>query len=232
MTTTNPYPIIDGHNDTLLHVHLSERGGGRSFFKHSQKGHLDLPRAQLGGFAGGFFAIFPAYPNQEQLLRENLVISETGYEVRPLPAIDPGYAQQFTMAVAAHLFQLEAEAAGQVKVVRTVDELRTCIETGTLAMILHFEGAEALDTDLNALEVFRSVNSDNTGMFTSCIRIDAVDASMTVGAAYYCHMEHAVEFDIIDVGRLTGNQSRVFSPLDRRSEHSCNTHLCTYPFSS
>src|SRR5947199_10841948 len=67
----------------------------------------------------------------------------------------------------------------------------------------------------SALEVFRGVNSDNAGMFTSCIRINTVDASMTVGTAYYRHMKHARNFDIIDVGRLTRNQSRVFSPIDR-----------------
>ena len=50
--------IFDGHNDTLLHLHLNERGGGRSFFVESDKGHIDLPRAKRGGFAGGFFAIF------------------------------------------------------------------------------------------------------------------------------------------------------------------------------
>src|SRR5438445_694761 len=71
-----------------------------------------------------------------------------------------------------------------------------------------------------------------TSALGGCIPINSVDASMTVGAAYYRHMKHARNFDIIDVGRLTRNQSRVFSPLDRRSKHSCNTHLCTYPFSS
>lgn len=97
-------------------------------------------------------------------MREHLVISDTGYEVLPFPAIDPGYAQQFTLAVAAHLFQLEAEANGQIKVVRTADELRSCLETGTLAMILHFEGAEAIDTDLNALEVFYQAGLRSLGI--------------------------------------------------------------------
>jgi membrane dipeptidase len=56
MTDLNFLPILDGHNDTLLHLHLTGRGGGRSFFTQSEHGHIDLPRARLGGFAGGFFS--------------------------------------------------------------------------------------------------------------------------------------------------------------------------------
>src|SRR5712692_10118775 len=142
MTTRNLFPIFDGHNDTLLHLHMAERGEGRSFFVHSEKGHIDLPRAKLGGFAGGFFAIFSPAPSQVQMTKEDLVITETGYEVRPFPAIDPLYAQQWTISVAARLFRLETESQGQVKVVRTVDELVHCLQAGILAAILHFEGAE------------------------------------------------------------------------------------------
>ncbi|HEY7418128.1 MAG TPA: dipeptidase, partial [Ktedonobacteraceae bacterium] len=59
-----------------------------------------------------------------------------------------------TLSVAAFLFRLERESAGQVKVVRTVDEITNCFQKGTLAVVLHFEGAEAIDPPLDALEVF------------------------------------------------------------------------------
>src|SRR5713226_7101582 len=184
MTTRNLFPIFDGHNDTLLHLHMAERGEGRSFFVYSEKGHIDLPRAKLGGFAGGFFAIFspapsqaqmmkenlvaiPGDPTQAQLMKENLVITETGYEVRPFPAIDPTYAQQWTISVAARLFRLETEAQGQVKVVRTVDELVHCLQAGILAVILHFEGAEAIDPHLDALEVFYQAGLRSLGIVWS-----------------------------------------------------------------
>src|ERR1700730_14257372 len=116
MTTRNLFPIFDGHNDTLLHLHMTERGEGRNFFVRSEKGHIDLPRAKLGGFAGGFFAIFCPTPSQLQMTREDLVITETGYEVRPFPAIDPVYAQQWTISVAARPFLLATGAPGTGKV--------------------------------------------------------------------------------------------------------------------
>ena len=41
-----------------------------------------------------------------------------------------------------------------MKVVRTADELAACLRDGVFAALLHFEGAEAIDPGLDALEVF------------------------------------------------------------------------------
>jgi membrane dipeptidase len=167
MTDFSAFPVFDGHNDTLLALHFAERGGGRSFFVESEQGHLDLPRARRGGFGGGFFAIFPPAPPPTPSMQERLVTTETGYEVLPFPAIDPAYAQQMTIAVAARLFRLEAESAGQVKVVRNVAELRSCLQEGVLAAVLHFEGAEAIDPGLDALEVFYRAGLRSLGLVWS-----------------------------------------------------------------
>lgn len=167
MIDTNKLPVFDGHNDTLLHLYFPERGAGRSFFIESEKGHLDLPRARKGGFGGGFFAIFPPAPTQEQTMKDSLEISSTGYRIREFPALDPAYAQRITIAIAASLFRLEDESEGQFKVVRTADELAHCLQTGILAAILHFEGAEAIDTGLDALEVFYQAGLRSLGIVWS-----------------------------------------------------------------
>ncbi len=150
MAAIQGFPVFDGHNDTLLDLFRPERGGGRSFFERSEQGHLDLPRAREGGLGGGFFAVFvpqhPATPRAEPLGPS---------AVRELPPpLDLDYAQVTALAMTGLLFRLERESAGQLKVVRTADELVTCLEEGTLATILHFEGAEAIDPGLDALEVF------------------------------------------------------------------------------
>src|SRR2546430_3787020 len=67
----------------------------------------------------------------------------------------------------ANLFRLEDESNGQVKVVRTVDELKTCLREGVLAAILHFEGAEAIDPGLDALEVFYQAGLRSLGIVWS-----------------------------------------------------------------
>ncbi len=63
-------------------------------------------------------------------------------------------AQQAVLAMAAILFRVEAEAAGRFRVVRDAAALQHCIEQGVLAAVLHIEGAEAIDPELTALEVF------------------------------------------------------------------------------
>ncbi len=164
MTVINTLPIFDGHNDVLLHLYLTERGGGRSFFVRSERGHIDLPRAHEGGFAGGFFAVFvPANPATEP----SLTLTDTGYEVPLAPAIDPAYAQRTTIAMTALLFRLETASQGQLKVVRTAHELAACLRTGVLAVILHFEGAEAIDPRLDALEVFYQAGLRSLGLVWS-----------------------------------------------------------------
>ena len=59
MTSPARVPIFDGHNDALLRLY--RRGGAdgpRAFLDGEEKGHLDLPKAAQGGFAGGLFAVF------------------------------------------------------------------------------------------------------------------------------------------------------------------------------
>lgn len=150
MAANKRFPVFDGHNDTLLDLYRPDRGGGRSFFERSEQGHIDLPRAQEGGFGGGFFAVFvPPPPSAPRLNFDDPAA------MRQLPPpLEFGYAQETAMAMTALLFRLERESAGQLKVVRTVDELSSCLAGGTIAAILHFEGAEAIDPGLNALEVF------------------------------------------------------------------------------
>ena len=167
MAVNNLFPVIDGHNDTLTRLDGLRGGKKRSFFVENEDGHIDLPRARRGGFAGGFFAIFSPNPSSAQLMQENLIFTSTGYEILPFPAIDSTSAQQWTITVVAHLFRLEAESQGQVKVVRTANELEHCLQEGVLAIILHFEGAEAIDPDLSALEVFYQAGLRSLGLVWS-----------------------------------------------------------------
>ncbi len=157
-------PILDGHNDTLLNLYQPERGQGRDFFARSTVGHIDLPRALAGGLGGGFFAVFvPPLSTSD----DDLTITDTGYEVRQAPPLEPEYALRITMALTAGLFRIEARADGQLKVVRTVEELRGCLRDGVLGAILHCEGAEAIDPDLGALEVFYQAGLRSLGIVWS-----------------------------------------------------------------
>lgn len=149
----NDVAVFDGHNDTLLNLHLRGRSKGRSFFERSETGHIDLPRAREGNFGGGFFACFTPNRRQDGWTEESaLSVTDEGYEVAGAPPVAPDYARALADALSSRLFRIEAESESQIKVVRTADEVKTCLEDGTIAAILHFEGAENLGEDPNSLE--------------------------------------------------------------------------------
>jgi membrane dipeptidase len=158
--------VFDGHNDTLLNLHLPRRGEGRSFFQRSDLGHIDLPRAREGGFGGGFFACFTPNPEDDGWNEESaLTFTDNGYEVSDAPQIDPHYARSFADELVAGLFGLQSE--GGLRVVRTVDELEGCLREGVVAAILHFEGAENLGPDPAALEELYEVGLRSLGLVWS-----------------------------------------------------------------
>lgn len=166
-------PLLIGHNDTLLSLALSKQGQGRSFFERSEQGDIDLPRAREAGLAGGFFAVFVPQEAQERRSTPPKPEPRKPGELRQPPGIGHAYALRVTMGMAADLFRLEAASAGEVKVVRTVGELAACLQTGVLGAILHFEGAEAIDPDLNALEVFYQAGLRSLGLVWSRANIFA-----------------------------------------------------------
>jgi membrane dipeptidase len=141
-------PIIDGHNDTLLALVRDPRRPD-SLLERAETGHLDLPRAAEGGFAGGFFAMFTPSPKRSEAPPTDPPPAEPAFP--PTPGL--ARAQRFTGRLAARLFRDERASNGRLKVVRGVAELQQCLEQRVLAAIFHVEGAELIDPDLEALEI-------------------------------------------------------------------------------
>lgn len=148
-------PVFDGHNDTLTHIH---HGGVRSFLERSDTGHIDLPRARQGGLGGGFFAVFTSSPGWA--MTRLPVLDDDGepraghYRVALPPMLDRRDALDFTLGIFSDLYRLVAESADPIEVVTSARQLERCLDEGIFAVILHIEGAEAVDPDLQALDVF------------------------------------------------------------------------------
>lgn len=163
-------PIFDGHNDTILRLYRNDPSG-ESFFQQSETGHIDLPRAQAGGLGGGFFALFVPNPRKTEVDSPfpgaDVKEAVARYEIPLPPALEHSYALNYTLGMMATLLRVEARANGAAKIVRTVDELESCLAHGTLAMILHFEGAEAIDETLDGLHVFYAAGLRSLGLVWS-----------------------------------------------------------------
>ncbi|TMN21496.1 membrane dipeptidase [Lentibacillus cibarius] len=157
------FPIIDGHNDTLLR--LQESGDAPSFFTESTVGHIDMPRAKKGGFAGGFFAVYT--PNEAYKVEPENYVTEDGYDMPLPPPISHEQALTFSNALASRLFRLKAQSAGRMQVVRTADTLQYCLQHDIMAAIFHIEGAEAIDTNFDALHVLYQAGLRSLGIVWS-----------------------------------------------------------------
>ena len=158
-------PFFDGHNDALLR--LFKRAGAdahRAFIGGESKGQLDLPKAVQGGFAGGLFAIFvPSPKNQVTTADNEAPVSGTAPGAPMPPPLDLTTAQAAVTSMASILFRIEREANGRVRICRTVEDIRHCMEVGALAAVLHIEGAEAIDPKLGALDVLHQAGLRSLG---------------------------------------------------------------------
>lgn len=156
-------PVFDGHNDFLLRLleHPDQRDS--LWLTEGREGHLDLPRMKKGGFAGGFFAIYIPSPVAHDAPDYMAAMENPPFALPLADLIDHKTAQPIALAKAGHLMWMERASQGAFKICRTVAELRDCLARGVVSGILHMEGAEAIDPDLDTLHVFHAMGLRSLG---------------------------------------------------------------------
>jgi membrane dipeptidase len=160
VTPPQSTPIFDGHNDALLR--LCRRPGAdavAAFLRGEDKGHLDLPKARRGGFAGGLFAMFVPSPDRKKAAADAAPAPDTA----AAPTVDMAEAQRVTFAMAALLLRIERESDGRVRVCRSVGDIESCLADDALAAVLHIEGAEAIDAEFALLDVLAAAGLRSLG---------------------------------------------------------------------
>ena len=147
---TTSISIFDGHNDVLLRLYKSASSDVVSdFLLGEDAGHIDLKKAKAGSLVGGFFAMYSPSTGNFSSLGQRMT---GGQYALPLP--DPLSMDEARKSVAgelAILLRIVRASRGAVAICKTAAELHSAIERGTLAVVLHLEGAEAIDGDLNFL---------------------------------------------------------------------------------
>jgi len=146
--TDTKIAIFDGHNDAVQHL-AEYREGGRDFLLRSEDGHLDLPRAQQGGMIGGLFALFS---KPERAPQGDLTRTADGYEVRLADPLEATHARSCINSQLSALKNMVARAAGKIRWATSVDEIEAGRNDGKFVIVLHLEGAEAIDADLDELD--------------------------------------------------------------------------------
>lgn len=148
---TAPIPYFDGHNDVLMKMFMTRAENPVArFLNGDSAGHLDLPRAQKGHFVGGLFALYSPSPRP------------SADAALPMP-LSPQEAWEPIMVQIALLLRLVSTSDGQVALCRTVAEARAAIARRALAVVLHMEGADAIDEDLYLLDVLYGLGLRSLG---------------------------------------------------------------------
>jgi membrane dipeptidase len=145
-------PVFDGHNDTLT------RDDAAGFVTGRPGGHLDLPRAREGGLAGGIFALFTDTPGYDPPFDAT---ADGRLDVPLAAPIGPDLAAPHATAVAGRLLALERD--GHVRLARAPGDLDAARADGVLAAVMHFEGAEAIDPGLDALDLWHAAGLRSLG---------------------------------------------------------------------
>lgn len=147
-------PIFDGHNDALTRNDHELIAEGRP------DGDLDLPRMRAGGIRGGIFSVFTESVeggHDKQVPREDGVL-----EFEYASPLDHAAAAADGAAVAGRLLALER--AGHVRIGRRIEDVDAARwDGGPPVAVLHLEGAEAIDPELEALELWYEAGLRSVG---------------------------------------------------------------------
>jgi membrane dipeptidase len=145
-------PVFDGHHDALTrkdHARLAEGRDG---------GHLDLPRARAGGLVASMWAIFASGPGVTIAFEPR---PGGGYDIPLEPELPHPAAAAEALAAAGRLLALER--AGHLRVARSGADLDAAAAGGPHAAVMHLEGAEPIDEDLEALDAWHEAGLRSLG---------------------------------------------------------------------
>lgn len=152
--------VFDGHNDVLLRLWRNMRNGAdpvAEFMRGTREGHIDGPRARAGGLAGGLCAIY--IPSGDLILKEP---DAEGHYYTPLAA-PLERLPSLDIAMEKLALALRLDRAGAWRICRTVPEIRSAMQVGVFASVIHMEGCEAIGPDLAALDVFYAAGLRSLG---------------------------------------------------------------------
>lgn len=147
--------VIDGHNDVLTRLH--DDGAADDALLHGGTASITVPSARAGALAAGLFAVLP--PAGDFLVER----TAGAYEIPYPPSVPWEDAARTVGALGARLMRVLRACDGAIRLVRDVADLDACLAGEALGVILHMEGAEAIDPELDALEVWYAAGLRSLG---------------------------------------------------------------------
>ncbi|MFB2532347.1 dipeptidase [Paracoccus sp. p4-l81] len=153
-------PSFDGHNDFLLKI---LRQPERRAALWAGDGTTQISRAQMqaGGMVGGMFAVYIPSPTPHDDPALEAAMENPPF-VMPLDEpVELAHSQAVALAMIGHLKALER--TGELSICTDTAAIRAAIAAGRTAAVLHIEGAEPIDPDLDALYLFHDMGLRSLG---------------------------------------------------------------------
>jgi membrane dipeptidase len=163
MSRVASVPVFDGHNDLLLRLFSAPDRREEIWLTGEGKGHLDLPRMQKAGFAGGLFAIYVPSPGTGASAGLDAMMDTPPYDL-PMPGPVPhDVATTVAHRMAEDLRWMERSSNGAFRICTTVKEIEATRREGAIAGVMHMEGAEAIGADCDMLHNFHAMGLRSLG---------------------------------------------------------------------
>jgi membrane dipeptidase len=147
--------VIDGHNDVLTRLH--DDGAADDALLTDGAATITVPSARAGGLAAGLFAVLPPTGG------EWVARTPGAWEIPYSPTVPWEEAARTVGALGARLQRLLRACDGAIRLVRDTADLDACLAGDGLGVIFHMEGAEPIDADLDALEVWYAAGLRSLG---------------------------------------------------------------------
>ncbi|MCE7734424.1 MAG: hypothetical protein GPJ54_06065 [Candidatus Heimdallarchaeota archaeon] len=130
---------IDTHIDTLWAMQKEDR----EFYEFSEKGHIDLPRAQEADLLCGFFT---GFPSDSQYVTENVLRKWLNMVNNPQNQFQRIY--KYSDIETLSIDRAKSNSKSENKI----------------GIVLHFEGAAGIDSELNRLYIYYDVGLRSMGI--------------------------------------------------------------------
>tara|TARA_B100001123_G_C15233081_1_gene995972 strand:- start:433 stop:1488 length:1056 start_codon:yes stop_codon:yes gene_type:complete len=142
---------FDGHNDVLLKLYYSKsQDPSKDFFDGNDYCHIDFKKIEISNFIGGFFAIF--VPDKEPDFNFFSRMEAGSYDF-PLPEpISYDHAIKATNKMIEILNKIIRASNGKIVLCNNGKDIDETYKNNNVGVILHIEGAEAIDKNFKSLE--------------------------------------------------------------------------------
>ena len=161
---------FDGHNDVLLKLHLSKKENAiNDFFNGNDYCHIDYPKIVKSNFVGGFFAIFVPDEVMSNEPDDSFFskMNSPSYNFDLPMQISNEFAYQNTKSMIKILNEIIIKSNNKIVLCKKGTEIKESIKNNKVAVILHIEGAEAIDENFKTLYELYDIGLRSIGLVWS-----------------------------------------------------------------